>query len=75
MLARLVLIILLAIAASIVWRRLRVQLRAPPRPRSIDAKAVQCAHCGVYLARHEAVQRDGRPFCSPEHAARGAREA
>ena len=73
MLARLVLLVLVAIAATLLWRRVRVQLRRPSRPRTIDAKTVQCAHCQVYLPRPDAVLRDGRSFCSAEHAARGAR--
>jgi uncharacterized protein len=28
---------------------------------------LQCAHCGLYLPRHEGVAADGRVYCSREH--------
>ena len=36
--------------------------------RSLDARTVRCAHCQVYLPRDEAVESDGRSYCSREHA-------
>ncbi|MGE0860623.1 MAG: PP0621 family protein [Gammaproteobacteria bacterium] len=73
MLARLVLLILVIIAVSVVWRRLRAMRRRAPPPRTVDARAVRCAHCQVYLPSQDAVLRDGEVFCSAEHAARGRR--
>ena len=35
---------------------------------------VRCAHCGVHLPRVDAQTRDGRHFCSREHARLGERE-
>lgn len=32
---------------------------------------VRCAHCGIHLPRSEAVQIDGRPWCSQDHARLG----
>ena len=73
MFARLLLIVLVAVAATLLWRRARTELQAPRRPRSIDAKTVRCAHCQVYLPSQDAVVHDGQSYCSREHAARGAR--
>lgn len=75
MLARLVLLILVIIAVSLVWRHLRGMRRNVPPPRTVDARAVRCAHCQVYLPSQDAVLRDGAVFCSVEHAARGRRDA
>jgi len=35
---------------------------------------VRCAHCGVHVPRVDAQLRDGRHFCSGEHARLGAGE-
>ena len=35
---------------------------------------VRCAHCGVHVPRIDAHTRDGRQFCSREHARLGAGE-
>lgn len=40
------------------------------RPRRLE-RMVQCAHCGVHLPEQDAVTRDGRTWCSLEHARRG----
>ena len=75
MLARLVLLILVIIAVSLVWKRVRGMRRGAPPPRTVDARAVRCAHCQVYLPSQDAVLRDGAVFCSAEHAARGRRDS
>ena len=37
----------------------------PPAPPSGDL--VQCGRCAVYLPRQQALERDGRWYCSAEH--------
>ncbi|WP_200260736.1 PP0621 family protein [Halorhodospira neutriphila] len=48
-----------------------------PRRRGEDAapeEMVECAHCGVFLARREALRgRGGRLYCSDEHRRQGPR--
>jgi hypothetical protein len=64
--------LLLLLAIWIAWviirdaiRRRRVR-NAPMGP---VVATVSCAHCGVHLPSHRALQHtDGRHYCSPEHA-------
>ena len=46
------------------------------RPHSAGKvdELVRCAHCGVHVPRIEAQSRDGRYFCSREHARLGSEE-
>lgn len=48
--------------------------KAAQAPR-VPQATVGCGHCGVHVARSEAVQQDGRWYCSVEHARLGARSA
>ncbi|MEX2481122.1 MAG: PP0621 family protein [Gammaproteobacteria bacterium] len=59
------LVVLIAVLAALRHWRGR---GGAEKPRAIDHKAVQCAHCGVYFPRPEAVVADGRTFCSRQHA-------
>ena len=43
--------------------------RNPPPPGS--EQMVSCAHCGVFLPRSEALQRDDATWCSDAHATLG----
>ncbi|RLA37964.1 MAG: hypothetical protein DRR03_01580 [Gammaproteobacteria bacterium] len=64
------LLLLLAIWIALVLirdvlrrRRIRTTSSAPV------VTTVCCAHCGVHLPTHRALQHvDGRHYCSPEHA-------
>lgn len=40
---------------------------------AIESELVACAHCGVLLPRSEALEAEGRPYCSREHLRLGAR--
>jgi uncharacterized protein len=42
----------------------------PPRRQQNQAtqQMVPCARCGVHVPRADAVVRDGKEYCSPEHA-------
>ena len=77
-------ILLLAGVAALVWLLRRAF--NPTSDRSAADRAtgstpsqevdelVRCARCGVHVPRVEAQLRDGRHFCSGEHARLGARE-
>jgi len=77
-------ILLLAGVAALIWLVRRAFDPSATRPgsdRSPDAAApssvdelVRCAHCGVHVPRVEAQTRDGRHFCSREHARLGGKE-
>lgn len=68
---RLVLIVALIWAASVVYRRLA---SAPPRPRrsAYGGKMVKCSECGVFLPRRDAVELgDGRMGCATHRRSGG----
>ena len=50
-----------------------------PRPPARQAggqpveSMVRCAHCGIHLPRSEALQIDGKVWCSRDHARLGER--
>jgi uncharacterized protein len=47
--------------------------RAPKAPARSGDELVRCEHCGLHLPRAEAHERDGKPYCSEEHARLGPR--
>lgn len=61
--------------AVLVYFAIRSKVRSAqanaPRPgarREIAAESMtSCAHCGVHFPVSEAVQADGRDYCSPAH--------
>lgn len=40
---------------------------APASERAPGEAMVQCARCGVHLPQSEALDRDGRHYCSADH--------
>ena len=53
--------------------------RERPLHRPASGKAIEppepmlaCAHCGVHLPKSRCVWRDGKPYCSEDHARLGA---
>lgn len=77
-------VLLLAGVAALVWLVRRAFDPASDRPeQGRDAgetaphradELVRCAHCGVHVPRVEAETRDGRDYCSREHARLGVGE-
>ena len=64
------LLLLLAIWIALVLIRDAMRKRRA-RNTTTDqiVTTVRCAHCGVHLPTHRALQHtDGRHYCSPEHA-------
>jgi uncharacterized protein len=59
------------------WRRQSDRVSPPADPTSTPSRAVpkplapqvmlRCAHCGMHLPQGEAIQADGRFFCSAAH--------
>ena len=65
-------IILLVIPVLLVWWILRL-LRGSPASIEKPTKPpvenmVACAKCGLHVPEKEAVTRDGKSYCSEEHA-------
>lgn len=62
-------LILLGLAIAIAWhfikRRLHRSDDSPTIPHQGDM--VRCQHCGLFLPRENALQRDGRYYCSAAH--------
>lgn len=48
---------------------------APPKssrkPPQVPEAMLPCAHCGVHAPASRCVWRDGKPYCSEEHARLG----
>ena len=67
----LLVLVILAIAASHLWRQLRRHFQATPgaRPARRPQQAmVRCSRCGVHLPRNESYYRAGQAYCSLDHA-------
>ena len=62
---------LLARHSAARHRRARATPRRPV-PKRMQSM-VQCAHCGLHLPSSDAIHRDGRTWCSQEHAKAGTR--
>ena len=43
----------------------------PPKPKIPEAM-LPCSHCGVHSPASRCVWRDGKPYCSEEHARLGS---
>ncbi|MBI2315800.1 MAG: hypothetical protein HYY28_10185 [Betaproteobacteria bacterium] len=73
-------IIFFLILAAVAYLLLRAMTR-PKRTDSPSAKTAEgsvetmqaCARCGVNLPKSEALEADGRFFCSEEHRRLGAK--
>ena len=64
------LIVLAAVVAAAWWllKRYVRSLHKGAPPAAAPEDMVRCAHCGVHLPRSESLARDGRQYCSEEHA-------
>jgi uncharacterized protein len=75
MMGRIFFFVLLALAAYLGWRWVKLQrLRDTRGPDAAPRQAqtmVSCATCGLHLPRQEALVSDERFFCCEEHR-RGA---
>lgn len=66
---KILLLLLVGLAAYLILRTYRRSLDAPPRSGRGQAveDMVRCAHCGVNLPRSEAIFSGGDFYCTPEH--------
>lgn len=64
------LIMLIAVFAVAWWliKRYLRSMRADTPPAAVTEDMVRCAQCGVHLPRSDGVKRDGKSYCSEEHA-------
>lgn len=48
----------------------------PPKPQArtpqVPEQMLPCAHCGVHVPSSRCVWRDGKPYCSEDHARLGS---
>jgi len=64
----------------LLYRTVQRLLNKPPSPQSQQPRKVtstdmvRCAHCGIHIPKSEALQRDGRNYCSEEHRDAGPRD-
>lgn len=70
MLVRLFLGLIVIVAVIALLRHARRRFDAPRAKPALDQKTAQCAQCGVYFPRHEAVVEEGRTYCTKQHAER-----
>jgi uncharacterized protein len=73
--SKLILLLVLGFLAYLVFKGF--QRAAARRKRNEDGspsseRMVACARCGVHLPESEAIEDDGRRFCSEEHRRLGA---
>jgi len=64
---KLLIIVLVGFVAYLLWRGFRRGGAAPPGARADGERMVDCSQCGVHLPVSEAVEAQGRYFCSDEH--------
>ena len=63
-----ILLILIALALIVmIVKRLWSQGQRPARNRELTGKMVQCANCGIFIPQQEALEQDGRFYCSRKH--------
>jgi uncharacterized protein len=67
--SKLLIVLAAALVLYVLWRGLRRD--AGPRHGPVAGpdgeRMVGCGHCGVHLPLSEAIQSQGRYFCSEEH--------
>lgn len=68
-------LVLLAVVAVVygLWRSGQRRAAPPPSPagKPLPEPMVRCARCGVHLPRSQALQQDGRSYCSAAHQREG----
>lgn len=62
------LLIFIALAVIVmIIKRLWGQTIQKPASRTETEKMVQCANCGIYVPLHEALEQQGKYYCSSAH--------
>ena len=71
----LVLFVVVIVGLMLIKRAQQPRTVRPPQPTpkpQIPEAMLPCAHCGVPSPASRCVWRDGKPFCSDEHARLGS---
>lgn len=67
------LLIAIGVIAYLLLRRWLARREPMPPPASSYAPMVSCMTCGLHLPRENAVENQGRFYCSREHADQASR--
>jgi len=67
--SKLLIVLAAALVLYLLWRGWRrdAGMRKDPGPGADGERMVDCGQCGVHLPLSEAIQSQGRYFCSEEH--------
>jgi uncharacterized protein len=65
--SKLLIIVAAALVLYFLWRGLRRDAGPRSDARADGERMVDCGQCGVHLPLSEAIQSQGRYFCSEEH--------
>ena len=65
--SKLLIFLAAALVLYLLWRGLRRDSGARKDPGTDGERMVDCGQCGVHLPLSEAIQSQGRYFCSEEH--------
>ncbi len=68
------LLLFVAVVVGWLWVGQRRQVTRRREAERLQAMT-PCAHCGLHVPVHEAVTREGKPYCSAAHRDLGAPEA
>lgn len=66
-------LIILGIVIYLAWQLIKRWQNRPSnqvdddRPRRLDGNMVRCDHCGLFVPRDEAIESNGRHYCSEAH--------
>jgi uncharacterized protein len=65
-------LLVLGLIFWLLYRMIHRLLNKPKVPRDERRQVgstdmVRCAHCGIHIPKNEALQRDGRDYCSAAH--------
>ncbi|MDX1497109.1 MAG: PP0621 family protein [Salinisphaeraceae bacterium] len=65
---RLILIIVVAfVGYQLVRKLLSTSQQGQQSPKQYE-NMVSCSHCGLHLPKTEAIEKNGKPYCSEAHA-------
>lgn len=65
---RILLLLAIGVIAFLLLRRWLARNASSSTPPPAYAPMVSCMSCGLHLPRDTAIERDGRYYCSREHA-------